>query len=598
MTSNLETAIALARAGLLIFPALVQKQPGRDIWSKRPALKNWREIASSDYEQLQKWWSWQPDALPGIELGRSGLIVIDTDRHGGADGIQNFDDLVSRHEPLPSHPIVETPAGRHHIFAQPSPRLGNRTGALPPGIDVRGAGGWVVAPGAVRSDLAAWRPLKGTPLLTDVYPHNIPVLPEWLDAMISDAGPSVLHSARTTTSRNEQKYAQAALERRSEELAQTVPGCRNSSLNTAAFAMGGMVARGWIEEDRVRRHLERACHENRLVTDDGLPSVLATLTSGLTAGAKTPHRDLSDITVKSAQRLLLKPVDLKDFLALDIPPRQFLLEELLQERSLTMIYSWRGLGKTWVSLALGLAIASGSSFLKWKATDARRVLHVCGEMPAEDLQARLKLLMSSEEIPAAGFFRILSADQHENGIPDLATQEGQSAIDQIIGDADVIVLDNISSLCRTGAENDADSWIQMQNWLLRLRREGRAVILVHHANKGRSQRGTSKREDVLDLVLNLREPPDEDPQAKTRFHLHFEKARSLAGPATQPFEVGLEAVGDHINWTWRDIDDVMTREILELHEAGLSVREIARQLQISPSKVHRRIDKQRRSTEA
>jgi hypothetical protein len=68
----------------------------------------------------------------------------------------------------------------------------------------------------------------------------------------------------------------------------------------------------------------------------------------------------------------------------------------------------------------------------------------------------------------------------------------------------------------------------MQNWLLRLRRKGVAVLLVHHAGVNGRQRETSRREDALDTVIALRRPADYSPEEGARFEVHIEKARTLA----------------------------------------------------------------------
>ncbi len=57
---------------------------------------------------------------------------------------------------------------------------------------------------------------------------------------------------------------------------------------------------------------------------------------------------------------MLQPVKLTDFLTLEIPPRTMLLDPILPERSLSMLYSPRGTGKSWLGLSIGLAVASGS----------------------------------------------------------------------------------------------------------------------------------------------------------------------------------------------------------------------------------------------
>ena len=120
----------------------------------------------------------------------------------------------------------------------------------------------------------------------------------------------------------------------------------------------------------------------------------------------------------------LQPLALKDFLALEIPPRAMLLAPILPEKSLSMLYAPRGIGKSWLGLSLGLAIASGGSLLRWTAPSPRRVLYVDGEMPLADIQARLAAIMAGlgGEI-ANNRFHILAADNTEGGI-NLSNEDG------------------------------------------------------------------------------------------------------------------------------------------------------------------------------
>jgi len=75
--------------------------------------------------------------------------------------------------------------------------------------------------------------------------------------------------------------------------------------------------------------------------------------------------------------------------------------------------------------------------------------------------------------------------------------------------------------------------------MLTLRRRGIAVLLVHHAGKGGDQRGTSKREDLLDVVIRLSRPTDYDPKQGARFEMTFTKARNLHGTDAEGLEVTL-----------------------------------------------------------
>ena len=89
-----------------------------------------------------------------------------------------------------------------------------------------------------------------------------------------------------------------------------------------------------------------------------------------------------------------QPVGLQDFLALQIPPREMLLAPILPERSLAMLYAPRGIGKSWLGLSIGLAVASGGPVLHWNAPRPRRVLFVDGEMVLSDLQIRLNSILA------------------------------------------------------------------------------------------------------------------------------------------------------------------------------------------------------------
>jgi putative DNA primase/helicase len=59
---------------------------------------------------------------------------------------------------------------------------------------------------------------------------------------------------------------------------------------------------------------------------------------------------------------------------------------------------------------------------------------------------------------------------------------------------------------------------------LQLRRAGKSVILIHHAGKSGRQRGTSRKEDVLDTIISLRRPPDYSPDQGARFEVYYEKS--------------------------------------------------------------------------
>jgi putative DNA primase/helicase len=288
----------------------------------------------------------------------------------------------------------------------------------------------------------------------------------------------------------------------------------------------------------------------------------------------------------------LQPIGFDDFLAINMPPREMLLDPILPERCLAMLYAPRGVGKTLLSLSIGLAVASGSPLLRWQAPRQRRVLYVDGEMPLVSLQERLRAISIGLRafIPNDGF-RVLAADNIENGLS-IGSEEGQRAIDPLLNGVDLVIFDNLSTLCTNGSESASDAWVPMQNWLLKLRRQGISVLLVHHAGTNGRQRGTSRREDALDTVIALRRPEDYSPEQSARFEVHFEKLRNrVDGDDAVPFEARLGAISadedDGVRWSAQDLRPPIFKQALELFQDGFSVREVAAALHISKTEVGR-----------
>ena len=171
-------------------------------------------------------------------------------------------------------------------------------------------------------------------------------------------------------------------------------------------------------------------------------------------------------------------------------------------------------------------------------------------------------------------------------MPDLASIEGQTIFDAIVHDVDLIVVDNISTLCRYSVENNADDWTVVSNWALKMRRLGKSVVFIHHAGKGGQQRGTSKREDILDVVLSLRKTKA-DKSKGASFEVHFEKKRHLLDEQARPFVASLVDG----SWQYKTLEDDTVQRVLRLREEGLNQSEIALELDMHKSTVSRAIKK-------
>lgn len=171
LVSNLDTALRLAKAGFAVFPC---HSGGAKAKQPMPFIK-WRDASTTAEPQILQWWKKWPDAAVGLDLAKSGLIVIDADRHGEHDGVSALGDLMASigYEPH-GVPLAATPnEGTHFFYRQPSGKqFGNGKGALPAGVDVRGHGGYVIAPGTVMQDGRLYE------VFGDIA--EAPELPAWL----------------------------------------------------------------------------------------------------------------------------------------------------------------------------------------------------------------------------------------------------------------------------------------------------------------------------------------------------------------------------------------------------------------------------------
>ena len=279
----------------------------------------------------------------------------------------------------------------------------------------------------------------------------------------------------------------------------------------------------------------------------------------------------------------------RELVNLKIEPKKIILSPWLPEKGLTMIHAERGIGKTFIALSAAHAIVSGGKLFNWEAKEPRRVLYIDGEMPIDTMQERLILIENGSEtkIINDSYFKLISSDHQERGIRDITSPEGQLDITTLIHDIDVIFLDNLSTLARSGSENEAESWSSIQEWLLTLRKMGKSVVFIHHAGKGGKQRGTSKREDVLDTVINLRKSKNNDDDKETKFEVYFEKTRNFNGIEAQPFEAHLIKTDKEIKWNFKSLAETNKEIAIKFHLEGMSFSEIANEMKVNKSTISR-----------
>jgi hypothetical protein len=144
----LSAALWYARRGVAVFPCMPR--------DKRPVTEHGFKNATTDEAKIRAWWHDRPDLNIGAPTGRT-FDVIDVDGREGVlavygpagDGKRPIDDVDEI-----GHALTPRDAG-HHIFIAPTGR-GNTANMLP-GVDYRGAGGYVLLAPSVGSNGRRYR---------------------------------------------------------------------------------------------------------------------------------------------------------------------------------------------------------------------------------------------------------------------------------------------------------------------------------------------------------------------------------------------------------------------------------------------------------
>lgn len=155
ISKALQFALGYAKLGWRVLPIHQKKNTGctcnkRDCENvaKHPIIRSWQDEATIDAAKITEWWQKWPWAGIGIATGaESGIVVIDIDLKG--NGEASLATLQEKYGALPSTRCVRTGSGgRHLFFCYPdSASIRNKTAlAGIENIDVRGDGGYVVAP--------------------------------------------------------------------------------------------------------------------------------------------------------------------------------------------------------------------------------------------------------------------------------------------------------------------------------------------------------------------------------------------------------------------------------------------------------------------
>ncbi len=277
----LDTALDYAARGWAVFPLHSVDATGRctcgktecDSPDKHPHITNGLKGASTDIDQIRRWWEHWPEANIGIRTGSvSGIFALDMDSQEAVEQLR----VASKTIPTDAC-RQKTGRGWQVFFTLPNFCVKNSAGKIAPQIDVRGEGGYVVAPPS--------RHANGTTYhwLSDAHPGPAPawLLDDIAEMQQSQSGPPAQASPGRLS---RQPYLAAALRGERGRVASAPPSTRNDTLNRAAYSLGQLEHAGLLRAEAEPEIVAAAITAGLREAE-----ARATFASGWTAGTENPR---------------------------------------------------------------------------------------------------------------------------------------------------------------------------------------------------------------------------------------------------------------------------------------------------------------------
>ena len=317
-----------------------------------------------------------------------------------------------------------------------------------------------------------------------------------------------------------------------------------------------------------------------------------------------PEAEGPEQTEPAGGPLLSAVLEAEDFINKEMPPKLVYLDPWLMAQAIILITGQRGIGKSWFLIALLIAIAKKRSFGPYEAVNSEPSLYLDGEMAPPDTQERI-FSQDQDGNKESPLYVYSDAYASSQGLPraNLLNSEWRKAMKELLLFLKVKVwaIDNIASLTPGIDENSKQEWDPINQWLLELRFNGITSIMAHHTNRAGGQRGTSGREDNIDISILLKQPEGYTAEDGASFIASFTKARisipNLPKIADCHFKLFHDQQG-RPSWTYGFVKQKLKAEIIELHCKGLSNSEIAKELNCSRENVRRTVDRHKKAEDS
>lgn len=582
VSDNRHAALALAAEGYFVIPL----GP-----NKRPLVKGWQDKATNDARQIERWFTRWPDAMPGLPTGKlNGFAALDVDLKNGKDGFAGLRALGLDVDTLSPGQTFTPTGGRHLQFKYEG--QGNSAAGLPAGLDVRGEGGFVVAPGAINGkgvytgrltrELPAWpealpirckavEPGQGEPtgLPFHVIRDALMACPNDGDAYASrDAWLHMVMAVHCETGGREE--GREAVHEWSKQH-HDYDAAHTDAAWDSCKADGGLT--GWHVIREAERHDWRDAavtelrHMEALEDFDDLWDEMGWQPVYEDWGEN--ELDEIDEIVGSPHEQEAEPLFLpaSAWAGLPIPPRKWHVDGLIPGNTVTILGGDGGTGKSLLALQLAVSTVTGTRWVNRGVDQPGKALVLSAEDDNEELHRRLSDICKSHDVPMSTLGKLLVRsmagedallavlDRKTNALkPTALYAEICNTIDR--ERPKLVIFDTLADL-HAGNENDRAHGRQFIGMLrhLAIEYECAVVLLAHPSltglNTGTGTSGSTAWSNSVRSRLYLRRVKDDRYEADP-------DARIL-----ETMKANYGRTGEEIGLTWMGgifVPDAPTRE--------------------------------------
>ncbi len=480
----LHAALWYAELDYPVFPC----KPGL----KFPITEHGLLEATTDAEQITAWWTQNPRA--NIAIRTDTLVVIDVD---GAENTWLADDPEKLADLAVAPLSITARGGRQYFFRQPEGRdWRNTTSRIAPHVDTRGNGGYVlVAPSTFLAKSYRWEVEREL----SVAPPRLPEPPTWLIELLD------------------------ALAVGNDVVAKGTPGngIPEGQRNGTLARLAGTMRRVGMSQPEISAALQQINADRcdpplPLREVDQIAESVARYAPNEVSVALAENHWAQDRAPPAPPR----PLPVRELMAAHRSLRAPLIHGVLRRGETMNVIAPPKTGKSWLVLALAMAVATGRKWLDTFDTVAGNVLIIDNELHAETLAHRIPQVAECLRIGMNEIADTVSVQSLRGQLRDIFTL-GQyfEAIEP--GHYALVVLDAFYRFMpRDMDENDNGTMANIYNHIDALAdRLGCSFVLIHHATKGNQSgkavtdvgAGAGSQSRAADAHVVLR--PHEEPGA-------------------------------------------------------------------------------------